>query len=189
MLFIFLRINKEIDLPIIRGIPLPPERFGILAIFLSIGILSVANTFLNDALNGARYIKDRNSAQTVGSFPWYISRYSGKSFGKKILSLIIRSLMSFHFIIYVYFWHYYGRNIEIISPEIYAILILFLFGLSIWTFYLSQKFQRPILFDRKTEEERQSDLAKLTEAVEEQIKSLRELIDLFKQRRDTEMKK
>jgi hypothetical protein len=41
-------------------------------------------------------------------------------------------------------------------------------------FWLSQKFQRPILFDRQTELERKSDSAKLTEKISELIEILKD---------------
>ena len=89
----------------------------------------------------------------------------------KLLSYSTRFVMAFHPLIYLYFlfgnrWAY-PKWVFIT----FSVILLFLSG---WVFSISQDFQRPILFDRKTEEERQSDLAKLAKSVEEQTKAMEE---------------
>ena len=50
-------------------------------------------------------------------------------------------------------------------------------GFSAWIFWISQQFQKPILFDRETEKQQKDDLTKLVEAVEDQIKKTAEKIE------------
>jgi hypothetical protein len=133
-------------------------RFGLLAMPMSIGILSLVTSFLADALKGARYLNDRQSAMTVGNFPWVLSKFAGSGRTNKIQSLITRLVMSFHPLVYLY---YLGKW-EVTNVVVFYILLALLLITSGWTFVLSQRFQRPILFDRRTEEERQDNLTKLT---------------------------
>ncbi|MCH7751529.1 MAG: hypothetical protein IH898_05170, partial [Planctomycetes bacterium] len=129
--------------------------------------------YMNDALNGARLLHDRQSAMTVGTFSWALSRYTGDQLNKQFQSLVTRLVMAFHPVVYVFLlswppdWYYWVLG---------AVLLVF----CTWIFVISQQFQRPILFDRateKAEEARQSDTQELTAAVEKQTAKLTELID------------
>jgi uncharacterized protein YjbI with pentapeptide repeats len=157
------------------------ERFGSLAMPISIGILTLVTSFLSDALNGARYLNDRKSAMTVGNFPWIISRYAHGGWWNKYQSLIIRFVMIFHPAIYLY---YYGRfnifGVDVWNKVTFIVFFAILLAICIWTFVISQRFQKPILFDAITEKERRSDLKEVTEAVKEQTKSINELIGILK---------
>ena len=55
---------------------------------------------------------------------------------------------------------------------------------STWTFVISQRFQKPILFDSRTENERQDNLTSLTKAVENQTLKITEFVDLLKPKKD-----
>ena len=157
------------------------ERFGFLAMLISIGILSMVIILLSDALNGTRFLNDRKSAMTVGNFPWLISRYSHGSLWDKYLSLIIRLIMIFHPVVYLY---YYGRfnifGVDTWNRVTFILFLTILLAICIWTFVISQRFQKPILFDARTEKQRRSDLNELTEAVKEQTTSINELIGILK---------
>ena len=85
--------------------------------------------------------------------------------------------MSFHPIVFVYFlnkWKVFDllglqKNIGITIFIIISVIALIFSG---WTFIISQRFQKPFLFDRKTEEEHQDDLVRLTKAVELQTEAI-----------------
>lgn len=92
--------------------------------------------------------------------------------------------MAFHPLVYLFF--VFG-NRWLYPKWVFIVFGVVLSFLSGWVFLISQLFQRPILFDRKTEEEHQSDLARLAKSVEEQTKAITKLIDLLepKQSLDT----
>jgi hypothetical protein len=166
---------KEIKLPFIEE-KISAGQFGLFAMPFSICFLTLAASFMSDALKGAKYLRSRDDAMTVGHFPWALSRFSGKHWANRLLSFSIRFVMAFHPAIYLYFifgnrWPY-SKWIFIVC----GIILLFLSG---WTLFISQGFQKPILFDRKAEEEKQSDLAKLSKSVEEQTKAITQLITLL----------
>jgi hypothetical protein len=174
---------KEIKLPLIDE-KISTGNFGLFAMPFSICFLTLVASFMSDALQGARYLQSRDEAMKVGQFPWALSRFSGKSWPHKLLSYLIRFVMAFHPLVYLFFlfgnrWPYHKWVFFV-----FGVILLFLSG---WVFFISQLFQRPILFDRKTEEERQSDLTRLAKSVEEQTKAMTKLIDLLepKQSLDT----
>jgi len=211
---------KEVEFLWLKGLKLSPERFAWLALPISIGLLSLVNTFMTSALTGAQYINDRLSATSVGNFPWALSRYAGgikkrkfpwalsryaggikkrkavlsmvSFFLIKSQSFITRFIMSFHPLAYIYFfWNQpLGTPSELFNPGkspamVFSPLIFYsLAGLAIifsaWTFYLSHRFQRPILFDRQTEEMRRDNLTILSDSVKEQTKAVTELVEILK---------
>lgn len=145
-----------------------PSMFGFLAMILSLALMSLVKSFMSDALRGARYLHDRDSAMTVGNFPWAMSKYARINFITKMESLIFRFIMSFHSMVYIYFWDRWTDwgNWGLPNNVIFISLLILLFVVSTWTFIISQKFQKPILFDRKTEEKRQDSFAISSEATE-----------------------
>ena len=163
---------------------------------MSIALIFLVNIFFGDALKGARYINDRASAMSVGNFPWILSKFTGKAqktglwdkilfLFRWVLSFSPRFILSFHGLVFIY----YVKQWAIFPAPVFYILSAFLIFVSTWTTVLSQQFQKPILFDRKTEEERRTELAKLSEMVELQTKSINELIDFFKHNRDSDSPK
>lgn len=164
---LFLQAHSEtavdtFSLPFIPDLKFPVKQFGLLGIIIiSIGLLSLVKSFMNDALAGARYLLTRDDAMTVGSFPWALSRYTGQRWDSKLQSYLTRFAMAYHPFAYAAFWdwpvpwYYWGLS---------GMLLLF----CTWIFVISQRFQRPILFDRRTEEKNRkskSDLEKQTEAI------------------------
>ncbi len=76
--FVLLIAILEISQPIKflnTNLEIPPNRFGLLAMPMAVGLLGLAASFMSDALTGARYLHDRNSAMMVGNFPWALSKY------------------------------------------------------------------------------------------------------------------
>lgn len=172
------------------GIDIPANRFGLLAMAMSICLLCLASSFMADALKGARYLSDRNSAMTVGNFPWVLSRYTGKGLMNRIESLIPRLIMSFHPLFYVYYLNQWLKNWEVTNLILFDIFIVILLIFCGRIFHISQSFQKPILFDRKTEEERPDNLklmTKLSESVEKQTEAVNDLIDILKLKQDKEL--
>jgi Pentapeptide repeats (8 copies) len=166
---------EKIKLPLIDE-KIPIGQFGLFAMSFSVGFLTLAASFMSDARRGARWLHSRDDAMRVGQFPWALSRFSDPDWRSKLLSCLIRFVMAFHPLVYLYFlfgkqWPY-PRWVFIV----FGVPLLFL---SWRVFSISQRFQRPILFDRRTEEERQSDLAKLAKSVEEQTKAMTKLITLL----------
>ena len=179
LLIIFFKLTKiyisQMKLDIL------PENFLLLAMPLSIGVLSLVNTFLADGLKGARFLNDRQSAMTVGNFPWTLSKFAGSSWINKIQSFITRLVMSFHPLVYLY---YYGKW-DVFDKRFFYIVMILLIIISCWTFIISQRFQKPILFDSRAEEQRLDNIDKLTKAVETQTEIIIELVDIFKPKQNS----
>jgi hypothetical protein len=170
--------TDQIKLPLIDE-KISTGDFGLFAMPFSIGFLTLAASFMSDALKGARYLHSRDDAMKVGQFPWALSRFSGRDWPSKLLSYLTRFVMAFHPLIYLFFL--FG-NRWLYSKWVFTAFGVILLFLSGWVFSISQGFQRPILFDRKTEEERQSDLAKLAKSVEAQTQAMTKLIALLEQK-------
>jgi hypothetical protein len=193
----------ELTFPWAQNVKVTPSQFGLLAMPMSIGLLILVGTFMSDALKGARYIQDRASAMSVGSFPWSLTKYSGKraqyyhdprsemalksfpwsltkySVEDKIsefLSCNIRMVMSFHPIAYIFILGLW----QVFNPIVFYVLSIVILSLSGWVLFLSEQFQKPILFDRRTEETKKDNIEKLTEAVDKQTEKLDKLVEIFK---------
>ena len=196
-LLVFILDIKEIKIPYllpdnvlgkVSNPTVSPFKLSVLSIILSTGICGLVAVFLNSALQGTQYLNDRASAMKIGHFPWVLSKYEHKK-GSKIISFIFRLLFSFHPVIYIPF--FFSKRINdsmffsllipwsryYILPSsnfiIIGILLLIICGR---IFYLSERFQKPILFDPKTEKDRKNDTERLTERVSELIDSLKERI-------------
>lgn len=177
----------EISFPYAKDVIISPAQFCLLGMPMSIALLSIVNTFMSDALRGAQYLNDRKSAMTVSNFPWTLSKFTGRRRGdylaEKIKSFFIitqsyitRILMSFHGVIYIS----YAKKWAIFDPLVFWFLSVLIVIFCSWTFLISQKFQKPILFDRRTEEERKDNIEKLTEVVKEQTSVMRDLFDILR---------
>lgn len=174
-------LDQTFRFPFLEGIEFQVDDFSGLAMLVSLGLLSLVKSFLSDALLGARYLKSRDDAMTVGTFPWAMSRYTGLEKHKRIQSLLTRFFLSFHPLLYVLFWEW-GKMTELehwyhVAPWNEWVVMPVLFALCIWIFIISQRFQRPILFDRSMEEERMTDMEALRESVERQTDVLSHLVD------------
>ena len=140
----------------------PVERFALFAMILTAGTLSFSKAFLEDALDGTRCVKDRKSAMIVGRFPWILTRFTGRRWDKRVLSFISRSCLAFHPAIYLIvpnshlMWYDWALG---------AVIAVF----SVWIFLLSQKFQRPILFDSKSEVYKKRDLNQIGGQLDEML--------------------
>lgn len=196
MLFIVIK-PKTITLPYLAGsFKFDDFSYAFLATILSAALLSQVASFIDSALQGARYLNDRRAAMLVGHFPWLLSKYESDPASQR-QSRILRFFMIFHPLIYIYFFvqwsalaigdwdsvirHYQQMPIifgEYLLPVVYVILI----RICLHLFSLSEGFQKPILFDAETERSRRSDMERLTEAFERQSALTAELVDVLKKR-------
>ena len=169
---------KEMKLPWVEDTPIPVDLLGLLAMSVSMGLLILVNSFLTDALKGAQYLQDRRSAMSVGKFPWVLSRYAGGGWPNGPLSCFVRFVSSFHTLAYVYFsakWYTYDLMGDAdINRSAFVVLSFLALVISSWTFVLSERLQRPILFDSRTEAEKEDELPKVAQAITE------ELLDVLK---------
>ena len=138
----------------------PIEAFTLFAMILSAGALSFTKAFLEDALEGTRCLRDRDSAMVVGRFPWILTRFTGHRWDKRILSFILRFCLAFHPVIYIFMPHSLVMWYDWVLG---AVIALF----STWVFILSQKYQRPILFDSKTEVYKKRDINTISAQLDE----------------------
>ena len=144
----------------------PIERFALFAMILSAGALSFSKAFMEDALDGTRCLRDRDSAMVVGRFPWILTRFTGHRWDKRILSFISRSCLAFHPAIYLFMPH---EHIMWYDWGLGGLMALF----SVWVFVLSQKFQRPILFDSKTEVYKKRELNEIGAQLDEVLELIK----------------
>lgn len=160
-LFIYILKLPSIKFPN-QDFEVSPDQYWILAMPICIGLLFLVATFLNDAMNGIKYLFDRKSAMQVGFFPWVLSKYSGEGRLSKIQSVFGRLILSFHPLLYLTLWGNWGN----FPLWLYLIFMVVIMALSYIIFRISQKFQKPILFDSQTERYRQSDVDRLVDAIE-----------------------
>jgi hypothetical protein len=196
--FLFIVIKpKTITLPYLAGsFKFDELSYSFLAMILSIVLLIQVSSFIESALQGARYLNDRRSAMLVGHFPWLLSKYESAQPNQR-QSKIMRLLLVFHPVVYLYFFtkwdllftanwdalaqHYMEMSVifgEYLLPVFYVVLL----KLGIHIFSLSEGFQKPILFDTQTERTRRSDMERLAEAVEKQASRTSELVELMRKR-------
>lgn len=196
LLFIVIK-PKTITLPYLAGsFKFDDFSYAFLATILSTALLSQVTSFIDSALQGARYLNDRRAAMLIGHFPWLLSKYESDPAGKR-QSKLLRFLLIFHPLIYLYFFvqwsalaigdwdsvirHYQQMPVilgEYLLPVVYLILIRICLRL----FSLSEGFQKPILFDAETERNRRTDMERLTEAFESQATLTAELVELLRKR-------
>jgi uncharacterized protein YjbI with pentapeptide repeats len=196
MLFIVIK-PKTITLPYLSGsFKFDDISYAFLAMILSTVLLSQVSSFIDSALQGAHYLKDRRAAMLVGHFPWLLSKYESEEANRRH-SKIMRFFLVFHPLVYLYFFlkwdvlfsgnwaelilHYQEMPVifaEYLLPVFYFILI----KLCLHIFRLSEGFQKPILFDTETERARQSDMERLAESVEKQASRTAELVELMRKR-------
>lgn len=194
LLFIVIR-PKSITLPYLAGsFKFDDLSYAFLAALLSTGLLRLVATFIDSALQGARYLNDRRSAMTVGHFPWMLSKYEHDPAVRR-QSKLLRFFMSFHPMVYLYFFvkwdslvqgdwaglvsHYHGLPV-ILGEWLLPVFYVALFRLCLGIFRLSEGFQKPILFDTLTERERRTDMERLAHAVETQAAEIAALTRLMR---------
>jgi uncharacterized protein YjbI with pentapeptide repeats len=196
LLFIVIK-PTSITLPYLSGsFKFDALSYAFLATILSTGLLSLVATFLDSSLQGARYLNDRSAAMTVGHFPWLLSKYEHDPPLER-QSKIMRVFLSFHPVIYLYFFvrwsalfsgdwvefiRYYQELPFFLGELLLPLLYVMLLKSCITIFRLSEGFQKPILFDTVTERERRSDMTNLIAAVEKQASKTTELVELMRKR-------
>lgn len=86
-------------------------------------------------------------------------------------------VMAFHPGVFIYYWFLGNREAFTTVYQVFAFLLMLC---STWLFILSQFFQKPILFDTYTENNRKDNLTQLAEAIEYQTQIMAELINSLK---------
>jgi hypothetical protein len=190
---------KSIPLPFFTQIHVDPVHFLLIAVLFSAGLLILAESFMHSAYEAAQYIDSRDSAMKIGHFPWSLSKYDKRTYGKWITTLF-RVFLCAHPLVYAYFLYtlYPAKGIYpvIIDMNYMDVLVFFVSVLTIYLtiliygvriFWLSQQFQKPILFDPETERNRKSDaailnteVAGLKQEVSRLNKNVTTLIDILK---------
>jgi hypothetical protein len=190
LLVVILR-PKVIKLPLFPDFSSDATHFAVLAILCSIGVLTFTESFIRAAIDGAQYIRDRDSAMKVGHFPWTISKYDRDRWGKR-QSLIMRIILCFHPLVYpVLYLMLLSNPISELFPSgvgwlfylgnVFAVFAYFaLLALCVRIFWLSQQFQKAILSDPQTEINRKSEAMILNKQVEGLNEKMSELIELLK---------
>ncbi len=198
LLFIVIK-PKTITLPYLAGsFKFDDISYSFLAMILSTVLLIQVSSFIESALQGARYLNDRRAAMLVGHFPWLLSKYESEQPNQR-QSKIMRLLLIFHPVVYLYFFtkwdlllggnwealklHYKEMPVifgEYLLPVFYVIIM----KLCIHIFRLSEGFQKPILFDTETERGRRSDMERLAVAVEKQASRTAELVELMRSKKE-----
>jgi uncharacterized protein YjbI with pentapeptide repeats len=176
---------SKIPFPYAEGVRVAPEQFCKLAMPMSIALIFLSNIYLSDALKGARYLNDRRSAMSVGKFPWVLSKFSSREHPSGFLgwiklaimqsqSTIPRFAMSFHGIIYIYYVELWGASTNI---KYFYLLSAIIMLVSMWTFVISDRFQKPILFDWQTEKELKDDLAEIADSIKLQTHTISKFVN------------
>lgn len=147
---VYLLANSSNDVDFaFQGVAVPIEIAQRICILISIGAITMTSIFSRDAFQGVKYLKTQEGAMTVGNFPWVISRYSKRNIGLHyFLNFLIRLVISYHSLA---IWY-----IAYLNWTIFTFSDIILIGLFVWVllsstrlFIISEKFQRPILFDHR----------------------------------------
>lgn len=165
--------------------PIDAVTFAGLSVIISATLMLFVTIFFGAALYGTKYLTSRDSAMKVGQFPWVLSKYE-KRIAPKIISIILRIILSFHPFIFlaVLFWSGAWKNFEqtpILLYSLYAFIPVLVVA-CLWLFGLSLGFLRPIVFDVVEEAKRQSGEEKIASAIREQTEKIDELVKLLQER-------
>jgi hypothetical protein len=148
-------------------------------------------------IHGACYLNDRRAAMLVGHFPWVLSKFESDPAGKR-QSRVLRMIIIYHPLIYGYFfvhwsalaigdWDavilHYQQMPVIFGEYLLPLVSLVLVRICLKIFRLSEGFQKPILFDSETERNRRTDMERLAEAFERQVRLTEALVGLLKKKR------
>lgn len=149
MLLWFLEQDST-SIPILKDFVLTKSQYLSISMVFSLGLLVLSKSFLDDAFEGMKYLEDRSSAMSVGSFPWVLTKFTGKKNTQIIVSIVSRIILCLHPLIYLFVFDYSEINYLLIG------LLITLTALGAWILFFSFNFQQPILFDQKNEEEKQN---------------------------------
>lgn len=159
--------------------------FAGLSVIISATIMLFVTIFFSAALEGTKYLTSRESAMKVGQFPWVLSKYE-KRIAPKIISIILRIILSFHPFIFLVVLSLNGTLKDFEQTPILFYLLLvsvpMLLATCFWLFRLSIGFFQPIVFDVVEEAKRQSGEEKIASAIREQTAKIDELVKLLQER-------
>jgi len=190
---------KDIPFPLLKDTKISPIQFSVLSILISTVLCALVAIFFYSSVQGVKYLSDRASVMSVAQFPWILSKYENEKW-LKVFSILLRLVICFHPFIYFFVlirsktedsgylqWAIPFTNYNLLPIFSMVILCIPLFSLSGIIFYLSQLFQKPILFDPQTEKERKTDAEKIVDANEKisetnerLLQKVSELVELLK---------
>lgn len=158
-LLIYYLDQDSTKLPFFTDFEINNQQYLNIAMIFSVGLLILSKSFIDDAFEGMKYLEDRSSAMTVGSFPWVMTKYAGNKLDQVFISRLSRFVLCVHPLFYLILHDWSNVNM------FFIVLLLLLITISGWILIFSKKFQLPILFDTKQEEQKNSDnvLSKLEE--------------------------
>jgi len=175
---------NNMPVPYYIDVKITPLQYSVSAILLSTCFSFFVAIFFNSAVQGTTYLAEQASILTVINFPWLLSKYKHSTLGR-ISSFILRLFLCFHLFIYAVvflfsvqkdraFLDYLIPSTDLyLHPEyVLSLISIPLFMLCGRIFYLSQRFQRPILFDPQTENERKDQSERLIEKVSTLVEML-----------------
>jgi len=134
--------------------------------FLMMVVLMMIGLPLKKAYEGAKYLRTRDEISKVGNFAWTMTQYINTESDKweRFISYAVRGLMIFsgplvlsglYYAKYIPQFSLKGLQFVWMFPSVllYWIPIIVLGGLSIWLFRLTERFQKPLVFDPRQEHE------------------------------------
>jgi formylglycine-generating enzyme required for sulfatase activity len=149
---------------------LVPVSLLISAVMLLLTVLILKNVY-----QFVQYIKKREDAMAIGHFPWPLTSYTkGRLYGG--LSILIRLFMCFHPLIYWSKVSYPFSGWTNWSTLAMIAGCLLLTTISAALFYISQLFQRPILFDPTLEKLQLSEMQQIVKSTMDQTRSIQRLV-------------
>lgn len=168
--------QESTSIPLFNDFVLTTGQYLNIGMVSSLGLLILSKLFLDDSFEGMKYLEERKSAMAVGSFPWALTKFVGKKPDQIIISLISRLVLCLHPLAYLFLFDYSQVNFLLIG------LLIILTTIGIWILFFTDKFQQPILFDQKTEEEKRNHT--IVDKLDQLVKSLniRELRSRIKNR-------
>lgn len=147
-LLIFYLKQDATSIPFLEEFELTKTQYLNIGMVFFLGLLVLTKSFLDDAFEGIKYLEDRESAMSVGSFPWALTKFAGEKNDQIIISIISRLVLCLHPLLYLFLFDYSEVNHFMIG------FLILLTMIGIWVLLFSTNFQKPILFDQKTEEEK-----------------------------------
>lgn len=159
-LLVYLK-QESATIPFFKEYQISIEQYLQIASVFSLGLIVLSKSFIDDAFEGIKYLEDRYSAMSVGSFPWALTKFAGDKFEQVIISMSSRVLLCLHPVLYLFLFNYSEFNL------VSVIFVILALSTGIWVLSFSFNFQKPILFDSKTERKKSKEtiISKLDELV------------------------
>jgi hypothetical protein len=166
------------------------QDFGWVAL-VSIGVIyCFVIQFLNEALDGAVYLRTQQDAVRFGSFPWSLTKYAHREekslnklknwFKQKFRTKfddVLRWFFIFHPLVALGLFFFKPFNFQDRAPWWFLAGAVAVITVCLWLLRVTNKFQRPLLFDPETERNRKTPDERMAEALASVEKKLDDLIN------------